>query len=111
MFDLEKTGSWIEITYAPSATNHIFFKYVAKNSGLENWHDRARSLVGQNVLMYNKSGKTFQITTNFHNSSGVSVPQVTLSSGYFISMDCKSGIDSNGYEEVYWTFVIGKYSA
>ena len=111
MFDLEKTGSWIEITYAPSATNHIFFKYVAKNSGLENWYDGARSLVGQNVLMYNKSGKTFQITTNFHNSSGVSVPQVTLSSGYFISMDCKSGIDSNGNEEVYWTFVIGKYSA
>ena len=111
MFDLEKTGSWIEITYAPSATNHIFFKYVAKNSGLENWHDGARSLVGQNVLMYNKSGKTFQITTNFHNSPGVSVPQVTLSSGYFISMDCKSGIDSNGNEEVYWTFVIGKYSA
>ena len=111
MFDLEKTGSWMEITYAPSATNHIFFKYVAKNSGLENWHDGARSLVGQNVLMYNKSGKTFQITTNFHNSPGVSVPQVTLSSGYFISMDCKSGIDSNGNEEVYWTFVIGKYSA
>lgn len=111
MFDLGKTGSWIEITYAPSATNHIFFKYVAKNSVLENWHDGARSLVGQNVLMYNKSGKTFQITTNFHNSSGVSVPQVTLSSGYFISMDCKSGIDSNGNEEVYWTFVIGKYSA
>lgn len=110
MFDLEKTGSWIEITYAPSATNHIFFKYAAKNSGLEDWHDGARSLVGQNVLLYNKSGKTFQITTNFRNSSGGTVPQVTLSSGYFISMDCKSGIDSNGYEEVYWTFVIGRYS-
>ena len=111
MFDLEKTGSWIEITYAPSATNHIFFKYVTKNSRLEDWHDGARSLVGQNVLLYNKSGKTFQITTNFHNSSGGTVPQVTLSSGYFISMDCKSGIDSDNYEEVYWTFVIGKYSA
>ena len=111
MCDLEKTGSWIEITYAPSATNHIFFKYVTKNSRLEDWHDGARSLVGQNVLLYNKSGKTFQITTNFHNSSGGTVPQVTLSSGYFISMDCKSGIDSDNYEEVYWTFVIGKYSA
>lgn len=110
MFDLEKTGSWIEVNYAPSATNHLFFKYVSKNSGLTDWHDDARSLVGQNVIIYNKSGKTIQITTNFHSASGTNVPQITLSSGYFISMDCKHCIDSGGYEEVYWSYITGKNS-
>ncbi len=110
MFDLEKTGSWIEVNYAPSATNHLFFKYVSKDSNLTDWHDGARSLVGQNVIIYNKSGKTIQITTNFHSVSGTNVPQITLSSGYFISMDCKHCIDSAGYEEVYWAYITGKNS-
>ena len=110
MFDLEKTGSWIEVNYAPSATNHLFFKYVSRGSNLTEWHDGARSLVGQNVIIYNKSGKTIQITTNFHSASGTNVPQITLSSGYFISMDCKHCIDSGGYEEVYWAYITGKNS-
>lgn len=109
IFNLEKTGSWLDIRYAPTNNTIIILPFISSSSETDDLAEQARSLVGQNILIHNRSGKYLNITTPLISTAGVERSNIILYSGYFLSLDCKMTADSsNNNEIVIWEYVVGK---
>ena len=110
VFDFEKASTWMEIESLPSNFSGILMPI----SG-----DFVRSLVGQSILLYNKSSVTIPITgKTFWENGKTTIPatnpsfnSTTIAPNCFVRFECKITIDGDDNELLYWSCVRGNISS
>lgn len=94
--NFEESGTWLDIQYLPG-------------SGLTVYPKGIREIVGNTMLIYNRSGKSLAISAAGISSYDLplgSFNSVIVDSGKFISMEWKIGV-FNGKEEPYFVYQHG----
>jgi len=109
LLHIERTGTWLEFRdftdYGPAL--QIPYSY----GGTTN--EDARRLVGNTVLIYNyctDSQVDLTMTGNYHHDDGPSASSFAILAGHCAYMECKCGANTNGKEEIYWSFVLSEVS-
>lgn len=103
LFDFYKIGSWIDLRYLPADMTGMILPFIRSNDENDDIADLARSIVGQNVLIYNRSGLNLLIIAPLKYGSA-NQNSFVLKNGYFFSADCKMETD----ETVCWEYITGK---
>lgn len=109
---VEFSGEFNEIpcVYLPSI-------YASVDTYTEEDKERVRSMVGNIIILYNKSNNRIEITGEIRENEEGSPHSYAVETGYFCRLECRcravpSGYwDSSvvGYEEIYWVISMGKF--
>ena len=103
LFDFYKIGTWIDLRYLPEDMTGMILPFIRSNDENDDISDLARSIVGQNVLIYNRTGLDLYIIAPLKYGS-TKQSSFVLKTGYFFCADCT--MDAN--ENVYWEYITGK---
>ena len=103
LFDFYKIGTWIDLRYLPEDMTGMILPFIRSDDENDDISDLARSVVGQNILIFNRSGLNLYIIAPLRYGS-TNQSSFVLKTGYFFSADCK--MESG--EIVRWEYVTGK---
>ena len=78
--------------------------------------DYVRSLVGNTILLYNRSNYNVTVTANNKESEEAGPVSFGIQPGWFAAMECKASSwqitsmnpEAKDYEDIYWLFRLGK---
>lgn len=113
------TGTFVEFSgeFNDSPTMYLPSIGAAVDTYPEEYKERVRSMVGNVVLLYNKSNKSLGISGDIREYDNQSPHSFGVETGYFCRIECKCRVvpsdywDSSavGYEEIYWIISRGKF--
>ena len=115
--DLKKTGTWIEFSDLASGQDiYMPSIYPYDTSMTEEEKDYVRSLVGNTILLYNRSSYNVTVTANNKESEEAGPVSFGIRPGWFAAMECKASSwqitsmnpEAKDYEDIYWLFRLGK---
>ena len=115
--DLKKTGTWIEFSNLASVQGiYMPSIYPYDTSMTEEEKDYVRSLVGNTILLYNRSSYNVTVTANNKESEEAGPVSFGIKPGWFAAMECKASSwqitsmnpEAKDYEDIYWLFRLGK---
>lgn len=115
--DLKKTGTWIEFSNMASVQGiYMPSIYPYDTSMTEEEKDYVRSLVGNTILLYNRSSYNVTVTANNKESEEAGPVSFGIKPGWFAAMECKASSwqitsmnpEAKDYEDIYWLFRLGK---
>ena len=113
------TGTFVEFSgeFNDSPTMYLPSIGGAVGTYPEEYKERVRSMVGNVVLLYNKSNNSLGISGDIRENDDESPHSYGVQTGYFCRLECKCRVvpsgywDSSavGYEEIYWVISRGKF--
>lgn len=113
------TGTFVEFSgeFNDSPTMYLPSLGAAVDTYTEEYKERVRSMVGNVVLLYNKSNKSLGISGDIRENDNQSPHSFGVATGYFCRLECRCRVvpsgywDSSavGYEEIYWLISSGKF--
>lgn len=109
LLHIERTGTWLE--FRDFTDYGIALQIPYSYGGTTN--EDARRLVGNTVLIYNyctDSQVDLTMTGNYHHNDGQGASSFAILAGHCAYMECKCGADTNGKEEIYWSYVLSEVS-
>lgn len=115
--NLKKTGTWIEFSDLDSMESiYMPSIYPYDTSMTEEEKDYVRSLVGNTILLYNRSNYNVTVTANNKESEEAGPVSFGIQPGWFAAMECKASSwqitsmnpEAKDYEDIYWLFRLGK---
>ena len=105
---LAKAGTHLSFEgsgFSPS----VMLPSLSRNYGSRYHIPSVRKLVGTTVIIYCRATGNLSLDTLLFNDDGTIQRGTVLYYGYMISMTCTVQTDSNGYEEIGWTYKASKY--
>ena len=113
------TGTFVEFSgeFNDSPTMYLPGMGGAVGTYPEEYKERVRSMVGNVVLLYNKSNQSLGISGDIREYDDQSPHSYGIHTGYFCRLECRCRVvpsgywDSSavGYEEIYWVISRGKF--
>ena len=113
------TGTFVEFSgeFNDSPTVYLPSIGAAVDTYTEEYKERVRSMVGNVVLLYNKSNNSLGISGDIRENDDESPHSYGVGTGYFCRIECRCRVvpsgywdsGSVGYEEIYWVISRGKF--
>ena len=111
ILDFDKCGSFIELelgVFFDKLSLPLLSAYVASQYTTEQ-KDDIRSYVGTKMIIYNKTGHTFNILLKMDASGGTT--STNLANSKCAELECKMGCDTDDTELIYWSMNTSAYIA